>query len=145
MISPVTGSIISSVLSVVKSVTAVSFRIRPDPHTPFFLQSLGHRWYSVEWGRFSQQDTLDAPLDPANANRYAFAANDPINLADPTGQITEECAIALAGLGVSFVGIVAAGASTPVTGPIGVGVAAGILASVAGGAISGAGVVMECE
>ncbi|PWF81594.1 hypothetical protein DEJ38_07435 [Kocuria rosea] len=39
MISPVTGSIISSVLSVVKSVTAVSFRIRPDPHTPFFLQS----------------------------------------------------------------------------------------------------------
>ncbi|MGQ1797374.1 RHS repeat-associated core domain-containing protein [Kocuria oceani] len=45
----------------------------------------GHRWYSVEWGRFSQQDTLDAPLDPANANRYAFAANDPINNADPLG------------------------------------------------------------
>jgi RHS repeat-associated protein len=45
----------------------------------------GHRWYSVEWGRFSQQDTLDAPLDPGNANRYAFAANDPINHADPLG------------------------------------------------------------
>ena len=45
----------------------------------------GHRWYSVEWGRFSQQDTLDAPLDPANANRYAFAANDPINNSDPLG------------------------------------------------------------
>ena len=51
----------------------------------------GHRWYSVEWGRFSQQDTLDAPLDPANANRYAFAANDPINLSDPTGRELTKC------------------------------------------------------
>ncbi|MFW6187053.1 MAG: RHS repeat-associated core domain-containing protein, partial [Actinomycetota bacterium] len=105
----------------------------------------GHRWYSTEWGRFSQQDTLDAPLDPANANRYAFAANDPINLSDPTGQITEGCALALAGLGLSFVGIVAAGASTPVTGPVGIGAMAGIISSVGGGALSGAGVVMECE
>ena len=48
----------------------------------------GHRWYSVAWGRFSQMDTLDSPLDPANANRYAFAANDPINNADPLGLAT---------------------------------------------------------
>ncbi|GEO93738.1 DUF4383 domain-containing protein [Kocuria flava] len=41
MISPVTGSIIVPVISVVDSDTAVSFRIRPDPHTPFFLQSRG--------------------------------------------------------------------------------------------------------
>ena len=39
MISPVTGSIIVPVISVVESDTAVSSRIRPDPHTPFFLQS----------------------------------------------------------------------------------------------------------
>ena len=50
----------------------------------------GHRWYSVGTGRFSQQDTLDAPLDPGNANRYAFAANDPINNADPTGRFFVE-------------------------------------------------------
>jgi RHS repeat-associated protein len=34
---------------------------------------------------WTQQDTLDAPFDPANANRYAFAGGDPINNADPTG------------------------------------------------------------
>lgn len=45
----------------------------------------GHRWYSVGTGRFTQRDTLDTPLDPANANRYTFAANDPINLSDPLG------------------------------------------------------------
>ena len=50
----------------------------------------GHRWYSVAWGRFSQMDTLDAPLDPGNANRYAFAANDPINNADPLGLYSAE-------------------------------------------------------
>jgi len=51
----------------------------------------GHRWYSTEWGRFTQMDTLDAPLNRANANRYAFAANDPINNADPTGLQDWEC------------------------------------------------------
>lgn len=45
----------------------------------------GHRWYSVGTGRFTQRDTLDTPLEPANANRYTFAANDPINNADPLG------------------------------------------------------------
>lgn len=46
----------------------------------------GQRWYNPALGRWTQQDTLDAPLDPANANRYAFAANDPINNSDPTGR-----------------------------------------------------------
>lgn len=50
----------------------------------------GQRWYNAGTGRWTQMDTLDAPLDPANANRYAYAANDPINNADPLGLATTE-------------------------------------------------------
>ena len=46
----------------------------------------GARYYSTITGTFTQQDALDAPLDPANANRYAFAGGDPINNIDPTGR-----------------------------------------------------------
>lgn len=46
----------------------------------------GGRWYDPTTGRWTQQDTLDAPLDPANANRYMFAGDDPINNGDPRGQ-----------------------------------------------------------
>ena len=46
----------------------------------------GARWYNPGTGRWTQQDTLDAPLDPTNANRYAYAGNDPVNNFDPTGR-----------------------------------------------------------
>lgn len=39
MSSPVTGSIIASSNNSVVSATAISFQIRPDPHTPLFRQS----------------------------------------------------------------------------------------------------------
>ena len=45
----------------------------------------GQRWYNPGIGRWTQMDTLDAPLDPANANRYGYAANDPVNNSDPLG------------------------------------------------------------
>ena len=45
----------------------------------------GARWYNPGTGRWTQQDTLDNPLDPANANRCAYAGDDPINNLDPTG------------------------------------------------------------
>ena len=45
----------------------------------------GARWYNPITGTWTQQDTLDAPLDPANANRYAYAGDDPINGNDPLG------------------------------------------------------------
>jgi RHS repeat-associated protein len=47
----------------------------------------GARWYDPTLGRWTRQDTLDAPLNPANANRYAFTANDPINNGDPSGMV----------------------------------------------------------
>jgi RHS repeat-associated protein len=50
------------------------------------LVKFGYRWYNPVTGTWTQQDTLDSPLDPGNANRYGFAALDPINNADPTGR-----------------------------------------------------------
>lgn len=43
------------------------------------LVKFGRRWYNPYIGAWTQQDTLDSPLDPANGNRYAYAASDPIN------------------------------------------------------------------
>ncbi|ERK67240.1 RHS repeat-associated core domain protein [Leifsonia aquatica ATCC 14665] len=49
------------------------------------LVKFGLRWYNPVTGTWTQQDTLDTPLDPANANRYAYAGGDPINGNDPGG------------------------------------------------------------
>ncbi|MCT1545863.1 MULTISPECIES: RHS repeat-associated core domain-containing protein [Kocuria] len=84
-----------------------------DPVNPFQFKGgihdrstnwvkFGYRWYSVGTGRFTQRDTLDAPLDPANANRYTFAGNDPINYSDPLGLASREEAVGqLLGAGVA--------------------------------------------
>jgi RHS repeat-associated protein len=52
------------------------------------LTKFGYRWQSAATGQWIQRDTLDAPLAPSNANRYAFAGDDPINNSDPTGLIS---------------------------------------------------------
>ena len=82
----------------------------------------GNRWYNTSIGRWTQQDTLDAPIDPNNANRYAYAGADPINNSDPTGLYDLEGALgtigAFAGGGAgigSVVGCVAGLFATPVT------------------------------
>jgi len=49
------------------------------------LTKFGYRWQDANTGAWIQRDTLDAPLDPRNANRYAFVG-DPINSSDPTGR-----------------------------------------------------------
>ena len=79
----------------------------------------GARWYNPATGRWTQQDPLDNPLDPNNANRYAYAGNDPVNNVDPTGTIT--CSQ------VSFeLGVVAAAASLSLLALPPLGIAAGI-------------------
>ena len=51
------------------------------------LVKFGQRWFNTATGNWTQQDTLDAPLDPGNANRYACAGGDPINGQDPNDRI----------------------------------------------------------
>ncbi|WP_181408443.1 RHS repeat-associated core domain-containing protein [Schumannella sp. 10F1B-5-1] len=93
----------------------------------------GARWYNPNVGRWTQQDTLDAPLEPANANRYAYAGGDPINAIDPTGNITQSqaCSLTLVGVGLAL-GALAAGATA------GLGAAAIVSASAAGAIGAGA-------
>ena len=55
--------------------------------------AIGQRWYNPITGTWTQQDTLDHPLDPANANRYAYAGDDPINGSDPSGVSYSECVL----------------------------------------------------
>lgn len=73
------------------------------------LTKFGYRWQSAVSGQWVERDTLDAPLDPSNANRYAFVGCDPINGSDPTGRGTCEF-----GAAFFFVGV-AAIAATPFT------------------------------
>ncbi|MCS6588257.1 RHS repeat-associated core domain-containing protein [Curtobacterium flaccumfaciens] len=51
------------------------------------LTKFGYRWQSSTSGGWIERDTLDAPLSPSNANRYAYAGTDPANSADPTGRV----------------------------------------------------------
>ena len=112
----------------------------------------GQRWYDPTSGRFTQQDTLDAPLDPTNGNRYAYAGGDPINNIDPTGRNPLDDFVsraanwsALGGAGGTTVGLIAGlvicGAGGPVTVAVCVGgyAALGTAAGVAGGLAFGLG------
>ena len=87
------------------------------------LVKFGLRWYDVVTGAWTQQDMLDAPLDRGNANRYGFAAGDPINNSDPTGKAYD-----LPGAAGDLANFAGAGAA--LGGVIGCGV----------GAVAGAGV-----
>jgi RHS repeat-associated protein len=104
----------------------------------------GNRWYNPTIGRWTQQDTLDAPLDPANANRYAYAGCDPINNADPTGNACNGAVFALIvssiGLAASTYGLLV-GAPTLIGGAI---AAIGFSISVAGVVYSVGDVINSC-
>ncbi len=87
------------------------------------LVKFGIRWYNPTTGTWTQQDTLDAPLDPTNGNRYVFVAGDPINGLDPTGLLThtQQCGLGFAFLsaGEGFaVGALVGTAATPGIGSV---------------------------
>ena len=60
----------------------------------------GVRFYDPGQGVWTQQDSLDAPFDPVNANRYAYAGADPVNNFDPSGRASQ------GGVNICFVGCV---------------------------------------
>jgi RHS repeat-associated protein len=95
----------------------------------------GPRSYNSATGGWTQQDTRNAPLDPANANRYAYAGGDPINNNDPTGREITACGAIIAGSGI-VLGLVGLAAVVSTGGLGAVGVVAAVFSSnlgVAGG------------
>ena len=56
-----------------------------DPATG--LVYLRARWYAPDQGRFLEPDPVQGtPHDPRSILRYAYAANDPVNKLDPSGE-----------------------------------------------------------
>ena len=49
------------------------------------LQYLNARYYDPDLGRFIQPDWWEVTRAGVGANRYAYSANDPVNLSDPNG------------------------------------------------------------
>jgi RHS repeat-associated protein len=49
------------------------------------LYKIGARYYDPAVGRWTQQDLVVDPTDPAQSNRYLYVGGNPVNLFDPTG------------------------------------------------------------
>jgi RHS repeat-associated protein len=47
---------------------------------------LSQRWHNPATGSFTSQDASTYLADPANGNRYTYAADNPANYTDPTGR-----------------------------------------------------------
>ncbi|MGN8050944.1 beta strand repeat-containing protein [Curtobacterium sp. 22159] len=75
------------------------------------LTKFGYRWQSSITGGWIERDTLDAPLDPNNANRYAYAGDDPINGSDASGRSAWGTGLGIAsfGLGIASLALTATG------------------------------------
>ncbi|UQU65819.1 DUF6531 domain-containing protein [Couchioplanes caeruleus] len=84
-----------------------------DPATR--LTKYGQRWYNPNQGRFTQQDVLDFVGNPRKGNRYAYAASDPTDLTDPTGQDLGCAGNVLVAAG-AFLGFGGAVLTAPATG-----------------------------
>lgn len=111
---------------------AQSSRTRASPRSAALCSAHASSRYP---SRLPRRDTLDAPLSPTNANRYAYAGDDPINLYDPTG--FGACSYALFGTGL---GLLLTGASA-FTGGATLPFAAGLLVT----ALGAGGAVDSCD
>jgi len=104
----------------------------------------GQRFYNPTTGTWTQQDPINAPLDPHNANRYVYAGDNPINYTDCTGLDTEGCSWAWFGFVSSYIGFFIAVGSVPFDGPIGAGAAYGIGAGLIGTGGGIRGIQVNC-
>jgi len=67
------------------------------------LYHFGARYYNPTTGRFTQQDSLNTPLNPTTGNHYAYTGGDPINKIDPMGKFSINDLIgAIAGIATSI-------------------------------------------
>ncbi|MGW4489866.1 RHS repeat-associated core domain-containing protein [Amycolatopsis sp. NPDC004368] len=95
---------------------------------------LGYRWYFPGWGRFLTPDPTGQ-----ETNHYAYANNDPINNADPTGGSTTSSVGAFVG-GVIGTAIGAAAVlGCPATAGLSCAVAAGVVGALTSSAGAGLG------
>jgi RHS repeat-associated protein len=101
------------------------------------LTKFGMRWQAATTGGWIQRDTLDAPLNPSNANRYAFAGNDPVNQSDPRGQLAQEAGKGAVRLVASITGLYSANSLLTGNDTL-AGFAAGTLTEVGCGLAAGA-------
>ncbi len=89
------------------------------------LIKFGQRWYDPSTGSWVQQDALNAPLDPGNANRYSYAGGNPINFSDVSG--TRSCVNETGA--ATAAGLVAGGLTAGPEGAAAVGTVTGITAA----------------
>jgi RHS repeat-associated protein len=50
------------------------------------LYKMGARYDDPAVGRWTQQDPLSQAIDPKQADRYVYAGDNPVNVADPSGK-----------------------------------------------------------
>jgi RHS repeat-associated protein len=79
----------------------------------------GSRWYNPSTGGFTSQDPNSYLADPADGNRYAYAADNPANYTDPTGQSVFDAVIGvIAAAAFVFGTVVAIAAAGPEIGAL---------------------------
>ena len=94
-------------------------RINPIRYRGYYFDAdtglyyLNSRYYNPQWRRFISPDSTEY-IDPENVNGlnlYCYCNNDPVNYADPSGNV----AVSLAALGAIILGVVGAAIGGVVT------------------------------